>query len=210
MIRPRASLTSRTATYDGHVAIRARGLTERLRARDPAALRDTVNAHARRIYRAARGMGFSASEADDLSQEVFVTFLETIDRFEGRSAISTWLFGILHHKAQERWRGQGREALADSIDEEFAGRFDTRGGWIKPPIPADRLVESRQTAEALRGCLTGLPEQQREVFQLRQVESLSAADVGAMLGCTVNHVGVLFHRARVRLRACLEAKGWAT
>ncbi len=76
------------------------------------------------------------------------------------------------------------------------------------PIPADRLVASDQTAEALRDCLARLPDQHREVFQLRQLEELSAADVSRMLGCTINHVGVMFHRARVRLRACLEAKGW--
>ena len=153
-------------------------------------------------------MGFAASEAEDLSQEVFVTFLETIDRFEGRSTISTWLFGILHHKAQERRRAHAREALADSIDEDFEARFDDRGSWSRPPIQADRLVASSQTAEALRDCLAGLPEQHRDVFQLRQVEQLSAADVGEILGCTVNHVGVLFHRTRLRLRTCLEGKGW--
>ncbi|MBI4520333.1 MAG: RNA polymerase sigma factor [Gemmatimonadetes bacterium] len=188
------------------MATRTRGLIDGLRARDPVALHGAVNQHARRIYRTARGMGFSASEAEDLSQEVFVTFLETIDRFEGRSTISTWLFGILHHKAQERRRSYTRDALADSIDDVFEARFDDRGSWSRSPIQADRLVASHQTAEALRDCLTGLPEQHREVFQLRQVEDLSAAEVGGILGCTINHVGVSFHRTRIRLRACLEGK----
>lgn len=98
--------------------------------------------------------------------------------------------------------------LAESIDEDFDARFDDRGSWSRPPIQADRLVASSQTAEALRDCLAGLPEQHRDVFQLRQVEQLSAADVGEILGCTVNHVGVLFHRTRLRLRTCLEGKGW--
>jgi RNA polymerase sigma-70 factor (ECF subfamily) len=99
-------------------------------------------------------------------------------------------------------------SAGDAVDEVFAGRFNVDGSWREPPIPADRLVASGQTAEALRECLAGLPDQHREVFQLRQLEELSAADVSAMIGCTINHVGVLFHRARVRLRACLEAKGW--
>lgn len=183
-------------------------LLKSLRARDPVALRDAVDQHARPIYRAARGLGFSTGEGEDLAQEVFVTFLETIDRFEGRAGVSTWLFGILHHKAQERRRSHAREELTDSIDDLFDARFDASGSWIQPPIPADRLVESRQTAEALRECLAGLPGQHREVFQLRQVEALSANEVGGILGCTSNHVGVLFHRARISLRACLEGKGW--
>ena len=153
-------------------------------------------------------MGFSPGDAEDLAQEVFVTFLETIDRFEGRSAVGTWLFGILHHKAQERRRAHAREESSDALDEAFEARFKQDGSWREPPIPADRLVAASQTADALRECLAGLPAQHREVFQLRQVEDLSAADVSEVLGCTVNHVGVMFHRARVRLRACLEAKGW--
>ena len=153
-------------------------------------------------------MGFSPGDAEDLAQDVFVTFLETIDRFEGRSEVGTWLFGILHHKAQERRRAHAREDATDVADEMFEGRFKPDGSWSEPPIPADRLVAAGQTGEALRDCLAGLPDQHREVFQLRQLEELSAADVSELIGCTINHVGVLFHRARVRLRACLEAKGW--
>ena len=153
------------------MASQGRDLLDRLRARDPVALRDVVDQHARRIYRAARGLGFSVSEAEDLAQEVFVTFIETIDRFEGRAKLGTWLFGILHHKAQERRRSHAREALTDSLDDGFDARFDERGAWIQPPVQADRLVASRQTAEALRDCLNGLPEQHREVFQLRGFEA---------------------------------------
>jgi len=188
--------------FGGHISL------QDLRARDPAALRDVVNQHARRLYRAARGMGFSASDAEDLVQDVFVTFLETIERFEGRSEVGTWLVGILYHKAQERRRAHAREDLTDAVDEIFDGRFKSDGSWREPPIPADRLVAAGQTAEALRECLGGLPDQHRKVFQLRQLEELSTADVSEMIGCTINHVGVLFHRARVQLRACLEAKGW--
>ncbi len=154
-------------TFGGHIP------SASLRARDPAALREVVNQHARRLYRAARGMGFSSGDAEDLTQDVFVTFLETIERFEGRSEVGTWLFGILHHKAQERRRAHAREDLTDAGDDVFEARFNTDGSWREPPIPADRLVAAHQTAEALRDCLSGLPDQHREVFQLRQLEELS-------------------------------------
>jgi len=189
------------------VALRGRLLLEGLRDRDPAAIREVVDQQGRRIFRAARGLGFSPSDAEDLAQEVFLTFLETLDRFEGRSAVGTWLFGILHHKAQERRRSHAREDSTDALEEAFEKRFDANGSWLRPPVDADRLVESRETGEALRDCLAGLPAQQREVFQLRQVEDLSATDVARIVGGTTNHVGVLLHRARVRLRACLDGKG---
>jgi len=181
-------------------------LLARLRARDEGALQELVGEHARRLYRAARGMGLARTEAEEASQDVFVTFFETLDRFEGRSSLGTWLFGILRHKVQERRRAMIRDE-ADPIDVVFEAQFDAHGSWVKPPVAVDRLLESSRTAVALQECLTGLPEQQRDVFHLRQVEGLSAIDVAELLQCTANHVGVLFHRARVRLRACLEAKG---
>jgi RNA polymerase sigma factor (sigma-70 family) len=181
---------------------------DRLRARDPAAIEAVVTVHARRLYRAARGLGFSAHDAEDLTQDVFVTFLQTIERYEARSAVGTWLMGILHHKAQEQWRSNARTESADPLDDAFEARFNSDGSWSRPPVPADRRVEAGQTAQALRDCLAGLTGQQRAVFHLREVEALPAGDVGHLLGCTANHVGVLFHRARTTLRACLETKGW--
>ena len=182
----------------------------RLRRRDPDALRAIVEAHARPLYRAARGMGFTIEEAEDLAQDVFVTCLESLDRFEGRAQIGTWLFGILHHKAQERRRSRTRDERNDPIDTAFEAQFDSRGSWIRPPTPPDRAVSAHEAREAIRECLEGLPPLQREVFHLRQVEDLPAADVGNVLAQTVTHIGVLLHRARMRLRACLEGKGWTS
>ncbi|MEO7889723.1 MAG: sigma-70 family RNA polymerase sigma factor [Vicinamibacterales bacterium] len=184
-------------------------LVASLRRRDAVALRTVVDENARRLYRAARGMGFSNDRAEDLMQDVFVTFLHTLDRFEGRSAISTWLFGILHHKVQEQRRVAVRDEMSDPIDESFEARFDAAGNWIHPPVAPDRLAASAQMTEALRGCLDDLPSLQREVFHLRQIEELPAADVSHVLGRSVTHVGVLFHRARLRLQQCLEKKGWS-
>jgi RNA polymerase sigma-70 factor (ECF subfamily) len=153
-------------------------------------------------------MGFSVEEAEELTQEVFVTFVASIEQFEGRAQVSTWLFGILHHKGQERRRMQAREELNDPIDAVFESQFDSRGAWIRPPVAPDERVSAREAGEAIRFCLDGLPARQREVFQLRQVEELPAAEVGKILAHTVTHIGVLLHRARARLRECLEGKGW--
>jgi DNA-directed RNA polymerase specialized sigma24 family protein len=71
-----------------------RNTIDRLRSRDPEALSEVLHAHARPLYRAARGMGFRENEAEDLVQGVFTTFLETLDRFQGLSQVNTWLLGI--------------------------------------------------------------------------------------------------------------------
>ena len=184
-------------------------LIANLRRRDPAVLQAVVGEHARKLYRAARGMGLSNDQAEDLTQDVFVTFLSTLDRFEGRSQVSTWLFGILHHKMQEQRRASARDELNDPIDDAFEARFDTDGSWIRPPLPPDRLAASGQMTSALAECLEHLPPLQRDVFHLRQIEELPATEVGKMLDRTITHIGVLFHRARVRLQHCLEQKGWS-
>lgn len=184
------------------------GLVIRLRARDPDALASAVQEHSRALYRAARGMGFQEAEAEDLVQDVFITFLETLDRFEGRSQVRTWLFGILHRKALERRREQYREEQHDPIDEVFESRFDARGNWLRPPEDLHRTLESKEIAEALAGCLEALPAAQREVFVFREMEGLETAEICKILGVTVSNMGVLIHRARNRLRECIEAKGW--
>ena len=152
-------------------------------------------------------MGLAADAAEDVTQEVFVTFLETLDRFEGRSSVGTWLFGILRHKVFEQRRATVR-ADADPIDDVFEAKFDVEGAWITPPVAVDRQLASAQMQAAFRECHQGLPDLHRDVFHLRQVEGLSAAVVAGIVGCTANHVAVLFHRARLRLRECLDIKGW--
>lgn len=180
-----------------------------LRRRDPDALRALVDLHSRRLYRAARGMGCTVDAASDLVQDVFVVFLKSLDRFEGRSQVSTWLFGILYNKVRELRRPTSYEERRDPIDERFDASSDDSGTWIHRPVEPDRWMRSREAAVAIESCLEQLPPLQRDVFQLRQVEELSAAEVAAIVGETPGHVGVLFHRARLRLRDCLMQKGWA-
>jgi len=179
-----------------------------LRARDPDALRTIADEHGRRIYRAARGMGHSAADAEDLVQDVFLAFLLSLDRFEGRAQVGTWLFGILHRKSLERRRAVVREELSDPIDQLFESQFDTSGHWHLAADAPEHLIHAEQAGSAIAGCLEALPDQQREVFHLRQVEELPAEAVSKITGLSVTHIGVLLHRARVRLRACLDEKGW--
>lgn len=182
---------------------------DKLRRRDAKTVQAVVEDNSRRLFRAARAWGLSPDEAEDAVQEVFVTFFETLNRFEGRSRVSTWLFGILHHKTLERRRARAVEQRHDPIDEVFEARFDSTGRWKQPPADVERLYASQEVRGAVDACLETVPPQQREVFVLRIMEELSGAEVCKILGHTVTHVGVLLHRARTRLRDCLEAKGMA-
>ncbi len=182
---------------------------ERLRCRDPEALATVVLEHARPLFRAAAGMGFRQQEAEDLVQDVFISFLETLDRFEGRSQVRTWLFGILHNKIRERRRELITDERNDPIDAVFESRFDPNGNWVRPPADLERLLESKQAGLAIQSCMEGLPANQREVFVLREIQGLETQEICKILGVSVTNMGVLMHRARARLRECLESRGWS-
>lgn len=183
-------------------------LLRRLRRRDPEVLEATITEHARPLYRAARGMGFSDVESEDLVQDVFTTFLETLDRFEGRSQVRTWLFGILHHKVFELRRTSYRERQTDPMDEVFESRFDANGKWVRPPQDLQRLAESQQLGSVIRDCLESLPQAQREAFVLREMEDLETPEICKILEVSVTNLNVIMHRARNRLRECVEKRGW--
>ena len=184
------------------------GFLERLRRREPEALAEAVRDHARPLHRAARALGFAENEAEDLVQDVFVTFLERLDQFEGRSQLRTWLFGILHRKTLERRRAAAVDDRMDPIDEVFEARFDGNGQWTRPPADLERLLLSKEIGDVILGCMGGLPLHQREAFVLREVEGLATDEICKILSISVTNFGVLIHRARARLRECLESKGW--
>jgi RNA polymerase sigma-70 factor (ECF subfamily) len=182
---------------------------ERLRKRDPEALAEAVRDHARSLFRAARAFGVAGQEAEDLVQDVFTTFLERLDSFEGRSQLRTWLFGILHRKVLELRRSSIVDERMDPIDEAFESSFNASGKWARPPADLERLMLSREIGELIRGCMDGLPVNQREAFVLREVEGFETAEICKILDVSVTNYGVLMHRARARLRECLESKGWS-
>lgn len=165
-----------------------------------------VHAHFRPLFRASLGLGFPKADAEDLVQEVFATFLETLDRFEGRSSIRTWLFGILHRKVQERRREQTRENRTDPIEEVFESRFRPDGTWSRPPVDLDQHMRSIEIGRAVKDCMNQLPRMQREVFVLRDVESVETDEVCKILQISRTNMFVQVFRARARLRECLERK----
>jgi RNA polymerase sigma-70 factor (ECF subfamily) len=156
---------------------------------------------------AGLGAGLDPPRAEDLAQETFKTFLETSSRFEGRSHVRTWIFGIFYHKLAESRRGLRREAEVDDIDEIFESRFRKDGSWARPPCAPLREVLDAELGEEIADCLAQAPEKQRLAFQLREGESLSTEAICKIREVSVTNLGVMLHRLRNRMRECLEAKG---
>jgi RNA polymerase sigma-70 factor (ECF subfamily) len=137
---------------------------------------------------------------------VFLTFIETIARFEGRSHVRTWLFGILYRKLSETWRSVKRDNELDDIDGVMETRFAAKGTWARPPRQADQDTLDAEIRTHLAACLDEVPERQRMAFLLREVEGMSTAEICNVLEVTDTNLGVLLFRVRNRLRECLEKR----
>ena len=178
-----------------------------IRAGDQEILGQVVSTYLRQIERAARGAGLNPHQAEEVAQATFVTFIETAHRFEGRSKVRTWIFGILFRKLQEARRGFAKDRKMDDIDEVFEARFDHTGHWSSAPAAPDAHLDSAEALGEVEACLETTPERQRLAFVLREVEELTTAEICNILGVTSTNLGVMLFRARNRLRECLESKG---
>ncbi len=179
----------------------------RVRERDAQTLEEVVRRYLPQILRAAGGAGLAPQLAEDVAQDTFVTFIETAPRFEGRSHVRTWLFGILYKKIAAARRNLRRDNEIDDIEEVFEQRFDDAGSWSRPPLPVDAEVYDAEVRRGIDGCLDRVPTNQRMAFVLREIEGMDTQEICKILEVTRTNLGVLLHRVRNRLRECLEAKG---
>jgi len=179
-----------------------------LRSRNPSALGAVVDAYLPQLLRAGRGMGFSPEAAEDLAQSAFLALIQSVERFEGRSHIRTFLFGIFYNKVNEYLREKMKAESHDPIDEVMESRFDQTGRWRQPPVDIEREVYGLEAGGSVRDCLEKLPESQRIIFYLREVEEMSTQEICKKMTLSKTNVGVILFRARNRLRECLERKGF--
>ena len=178
----------------------------RLRRKDEATLQQLMEDYLPQVYRAARGTGLSVQDAEDAAQSTFVTFMEKITDFEGRSHIRTWLFGILYRKISEVRRAVQREDLAEDIDGVMEDRFKTNGFWASPPRATDQKVFDQDVRDNLDDCLDGVASEQRLAFVLREVEELDSKEICEAMNVSRSNLGVLLYRGRNKLRECLEKR----
>jgi RNA polymerase sigma-70 factor (ECF subfamily) len=213
-----------SAKYTPAVGATARGqdvLIARLQAGDETAFRELVTEHHRAMRRVALSYVHTAAAADEVVQETWLAVIRGLARFEGRSSLKTWIFRILINRAQTRGARERRiipfSALAGDDDDEGPTvdpeRFLPRGHpvagyWSLTPnrffdLPEDQLLAQEATA-AIGTAIARLPDRQRRVIELRDVEGWDAEEVCASLDLSPANQRVLLHRARAAVRASLE------
>lgn len=174
-----------------------------LRAGDPASFRRMVELHSANIYQVALKLLGDEQEAEDVLQETFLSAFEAIDRFEGRSRLSTWLYRIAYNASLMRLRKQGTMttfSLEQTLPEgeESTGQ-DSRHLVDWSTVPDDLLL-SAEARQEMERAIAELPESLRSTFVLRDVQGLSGQETADVLGISVQAVKNRLHRARLRLR----------
>lgn len=192
-------------TVTAEAALADAELAARLRAGDETAFAGVIHAYGPALHRLARCYVPNAAAADEAVQETWLAVIDGIDRFEARSSVKTWIFGILRNIARHHGRRERRSVAYGSATDP--GDAPGRHGEPVPPTREcrpDDEVARRETMGAVATAIATLCPSQREVITLRDVEGRSAAEVCETLSLTSVHQRVLLHRARVRVRAALE------
>jgi RNA polymerase sigma-70 factor (ECF subfamily) len=179
-------------------------LVDRLRAGDEDAFVELVRRYQSRLVRLAEATVGRNAVAQEVTQDTWLAVVRGVDRFEGRSSFKTWLFHILLNRART---AQYRERRAGNPDDTVDERFDASGAWAVPPEPwadrADDRLAASDLAARVHDLLPQLPDVQRQVVVLRDVEGVPATEVAALLGLSDGNQRVLLHRGRARLRHLL-------
>ena len=148
--------------------------------------------------------------AEDAVSETVLAALQAPQPFAGRSQLKTWLIGILKHKLIDQLRRRAREAVVCSVDDE--ADFDEQlfhhdGHWREAP-PAwgdpEHTLRERQFFVVLEACVERLPPAQGRVFMMREWLELETDEICKHMAISTTNLGVLLHRARLRLRECLQ------
>lgn len=151
--------------------------------------------------------------AEDAVSETLLAALEKPQGFGGQSQLKTWLVGILKHKVIDQLRRHSREASLTTDDDEAdldELMFQQDGHWREAPREwgdPEHSLRERQFFNVLEACVQRLPPTQGRVFMMREWLELEADEICKELSITSTNLWVLLHRARLRLRDCLQ-QGW--
>lgn len=179
-------------------------LVERAKLGDVEAFEELTNRYERRIYTLAMRVLGNQHDAEDVTQQTFLSALEHLADFRGDSSFATWLFRIATNAALKilrKRRGLNTISLEQSTEPQEG--TDTIphpeyiADWRQTP---DALAQRAETRRVLEEALSELDEKHRLVFLLRDVEGLSIKETAEALGLTEANVKVRLLRARLQLR----------
>jgi RNA polymerase sigma-70 factor (ECF subfamily) len=155
--------------------------------------------------------------AEDLVQEAIEAALRKSATFAGQSSLKTWVFAILRNRIVDHLRQSRRtvtiSSLVDETDEDWEqgleALFKERGHWRDGARPVawpdpEQSMQTRQFWTVFEACLDHLPANTGRVFMMREFLGFESGEICAQLGITTSNCHVMLHRARLKLRGCMD------
>lgn len=178
-------------------------LVGRARAGDREALEQIFNTYRHQVFSLTYRMTGSASDAEDLTQEVFLQVMRKIGSFEGRSSFSTWLYRVTVNRSRDYLRSRKRHPELLSQDGEQAEPRDDLFPVAVAPSPEGQAMAS-EARRLVQEALCDLPISLRAPLVLHELEGLEYREVARMLRLPVGTVKSRIFRGRVKLAELLE------
>ncbi len=167
---------------------------------DRLAFNQLVLKYRNRVMGVATRMLGDRGEAEDLAQDVFVKVYRALPDFQGASLFSTWLYRITANSClNQRRRRRPETQISDGADDPELTLSD-------PSSDPHYLLEQKELKIVLEKTIQSLPEEQRIVLILRDIEGLSYEAVAASLGLELGTVRSRLHRARLQIQASIREK----
>ena len=147
--------------------------------------------------------------AEDAVQEAMIAAVEKRASFGGRASLRTWVFAILRNKIIDMLRARNSGIQFVEHDPSTDAHFDADDHWTEEAWPAawgdpQQSLEAQQFWSVFEACLERLQEASARAFMLREMMGFETPEICSTLNISASNCGVLLHRARIALRACLE------
>ena len=187
-----------------------RRLIKRLKARDERAFTEFVEQNQHRVFNLVYRMLGDREEAEDVSQEVFVTVFKSIGSFREESKLSTWLYRVTanHAKNRLKYLARRRADKQQSLDE--TSEWDLLDASHRRTEQPDGLVHGKEVERLIQQALITLDEDHRLIIVLRDMEHMSYEEIAEVTSLAAGTVKSRLHRARAALRKAIaraEKKG---
>jgi RNA polymerase sigma-70 factor, ECF subfamily len=165
---------------------------------EEAAFEELIRRHQQRVFGLVSGILRRREDVEDVVQQVFLKVFVSLKRFDQRAAFSTWLYKISVNECWDYLRKKKVRPLVYEADlsEEQVSRLDGVVSADQPPASSSDRAEARDLLERM---MEKLPEQDRQLLVLKEVEGFSVQELAEILDLNVNTVKVRLFRARARL-----------
>ncbi len=162
---------------------------------DEKAYATLVKTYGQMVYSTAFGFFNNRTDAEDLTQEVFLEAFHSINKFRGDSSVSTWLYRITVNKSiNQLKKNKKREQLSGSL---IPGGERTMWGHAKSP---DAISENLERRHILHTAMDTLPELQKTAFILHKYDGLPYKEIAQVMNTSLSSVESLIHRAKINLQ----------